>query len=215
MGVMMRVIDTTGYILIYTDLMELWLYKCFKNQIFEIKMEFNILFVVVASLSFTIEYNINSNTKQDFFIFRGEEATAHLFRENTTINLYLLSNSSFELFQSSTFGKNFNFTWDGFRIDGKQMEMAKSNGQIGELNFNGYTFLSPHLGAMLDPVEDPQLETIYQNSETNYGLIVLIVLSIGMVLKTDIIAKKVWKKIVTDTPETLSTDDEDSYIERV
>ena len=181
-------------------------------------MEFNILFVVVASLSFTIEYDIDSNTKQGFFIFTaGEEGSAHLFRENTTINLYLRSNSSFELYQSSTLGKQFNFTWDGFRIDGKQMKMIKSNGQIGKLHFNGYTFLSPHLGVMREPVEDPQLETIYQNSETNYGLIVLIVLSIGMLLKTDIIAEKVWKKLIriADTPETLSTDDEDSYVEMV
>ena len=144
-------------------------------------MEFNILFTLVASLSFTVRYNMDSNTKQDFFIFTADnEGLAHLFRENTTINLYLRSNSSFELYQSSTLGKQFNFTGDGFKIDDKKMEMMKSNGQIGELHFNGYTFLSPHLGVMLEPVEDPQLETIYQNSETNYGLMALIVLSIGM-----------------------------------
>ena len=180
-------------------------------------MEFNILFVIVASLSFTIEYDIDSNTKQDFFIFTADqEGSVHLFRENTTINLYLRSNSSFELYQSLTPGKQFNFTWDGFRIDGKQMKMIKSNGQIEDLNFNGYTFLSPHIGVMCEPVENPQLEAIYQNSETNYGLIVLIVLSIGMLLKTDIIAEKVWKKLIriADTSETLSND-EDSYVEMI
>ena len=106
---------------------------------------------------------MDSNTKQDFFIFtRDKEAVAHLFRENTTLNLYLGSNSSSELYQCSTLGKQqqFNFTWDGFKIDGKQMEMVKSNGSVGELHFNGYTFFSPFLDIMLDPVEVPQLETI-------------------------------------------------------
>ena len=175
-------------------------------------MEFNILFALAASLSFTIEYSIDSNTKQDLFIFKGEKEMAHLFRENKTLSLYIQSNSSFELYQISIVGKQFNFTWDGFKVNNKRMKMVKSSGKISELHFNGYTFLCPYIDVMLSTVEDSQLETVYHNAETNYGLIMLIVLSIGVLLKTDIIAQKVWKNFIRNTG-TSETTDECSYVE--
>ena len=179
-------------------------------------MEFNVLFALAASLSFTIRYNRDSNIKQDFFVFQGDEAMCHLFRENNTLNLYLQSNTSFKLYQIPTLGKQFNFTWNGFKVNGKHMEMVKMKGQIAKLHFNAYTFLSPYLGVIPERVEQPQLEEVYQNSEINYGLIVLIVLSIGMLLKTDIVAEKVWKIFTRNenTLETLTTD-EDSYVEMI
>ena len=59
------------------------------------KMDFILLFTLAMNLSFTIKYAVNSEEKQDYFIFNGpSDTTAHLFRKNSTVILVLQSSNN-------------------------------------------------------------------------------------------------------------------------
>lgn len=178
-------------------------------------MDFSLFFSIVASLSFTIKYTVNSNDKQGYFFFKGDNSSAHLYRENRILNLYIQSNSSYELYEFPNVSREFSFTWKDYKIDGKNMIMIRSNGKVVGLEFSGYTFLSPYIDIIHDQKVDSKLEPIYQNSPINYGFILLIVLCIGVLLKTDVPAIKLWEILhnSTNIPETV--DDEDLYVTMV
>ena len=174
-------------------------------------MDFSLFFTIVAGLSFTIEYNVNSNTTQGYFFFKGERSSAHLSRENRTLSLYVQSNSSYELYEFSNVSSQFSFTWKGYKVNASNMIMIRSNGKVDGLEFSGYTFLSPHIDINQDqqnPV-DSKLEPIFSNSPINYGFILLIVLCIGVLLKTDVPAIKLWEILrnSSNIPETLNDED--------
>ena len=174
-------------------------------------MDFNLLFTLVASLSFSIKFNIDTNNKQDFFIFNGENTTAHLFRENETLNLFLQTNSSFKLYQISNITTKFVFSWDEFMVDERQMEIVRSHGQLDELQFNGYTFLSPWLDVPYCQMVEDHQDLVYRESEIKYGLIALIALAMGLLLKSDAVAIHVWEKIKVKLYQDV--EEEDLYVE--
>lgn len=148
------------------------------------------------NLSFTIEFYIDSNAKQDYFIFNGNEAIAHLYRVNDTIKLYLKSNESYEMYEISNPDKLFKFTWNGFKVNGKNMKMMKkSETELEQLNFDSYTFLSPYFDFMSDIITE-RIEPTYSIAGVNYGFMILIVLSIGMCLKTDRFAEKLFHRLL-------------------
>ena len=179
-------------------------------------MDFSLFFTIVARLTFTIEYNVNSNATQGYFFFKGERSSAHLYRENQTLNLYVQSNSSYELYEFSNVSRKFGFAWKGYKVDGSNMIMIRSNGKVEGLEFSGYTFLSPHIDINQGQnLVDSKLEPIFSNSPINYGFILLIVLCIGVLLKTDVPAIKLWEILrnSSNIPETLN--DEDPYVTMV
>ena len=173
-------------------------------------MDFNLLFRLVATLSFSIKFNIDTNNKQDFFIFNGENTTAHLFRENETLNLFIRTNSSFKRYEISNITTKFEFSWNEFKVDGRKMEIVKSHGQLDELQFNGYTFLSPWLGDPYCQVVEPPPNLVYRESEIKYGLLALIALAIGLILKSDAVALHIWEKIKVKLYQDV---EEDLYVE--
>ena len=63
-------------------------------------MNFTILFHIIGRLNFHVIFESNVYYTQDFFIFEGGNSSAHLYRDNKTVYLYLYHNRDFELYQS-------------------------------------------------------------------------------------------------------------------
>ena len=182
-------------------------------------LNLSFIFGTIVSLSFVLKFDVNSNAYQDYFIFHGNMTAAHLYRTNKTINLEFLSGNNFSLYQVYNTKNPFEFAWNGFRINEQRMNLVNYSGKADNLSFNNYTFFSPYIELEKDVklMSENYQEPLFQYSETNYSILALIVLCIGLVLKSDVIAPKVWKTIVElyrNTSESLPTD-EDSYVEMV
>ena len=149
------------------------------------KMDFILLFTLAMNLSFTIKYAVNSEEKQDYFIFNGpSDTTAHLFRKNSTVILVLQSSNNTEVYQVSNITEEFEFKWNGYQVNGQTMNKVTSKGQVLDLYFDSYAFLSPCLEVIPNTAID-QTELTYHIPGINYGLIVLIAFCAGLVFKTD------------------------------
>ena len=160
-------------------------------QIASTKMNISFLYALVTSLSFTIKFNVNSNNRQDYFIFNGPNTTAHLFRENSTLKLIFHANSSFRHYQASNITGQFNFIWDGFKVNDKKMELIKSNGDLNELKFNRYTFESLCLDTLHEEVEYSQ-EPVFHCRDVNYIIFAGIAIAVGLIMRSDNIIPKIW-----------------------
>ena len=156
-------------------------------------MSLNFLYNLLTSLTFNITFEPDSSEKQDFFIFHGENSTAHLFRTDDIVKFVVTSNSGFRHYETTEITSQFKFTWDGFKINDRPMHVIKSNGNISDLDFNGYTFLSPSVYVNQRP-ESNELKPLCDFfSKTNYGLVALIVLGVGLFLRLDSVAPKFWQ----------------------
>ena len=149
-------------------------------------MNINFLYTVLTGLCFTVKFDFDENSKQDYFVFNGFNTTAHLFRENSTLMLELQSNSSISSYQTSKLTNPFQFTWEGFRVNDKAMKFVKSVGNITNIQFHGYTFISPYL----EILQDTTVEYTIQDSmigcrDINYGIFVAITLAVGLIMKSD------------------------------
>jgi hypothetical protein len=103
------------------------------------------------------------------------------------------------------------FSWIGFKINGKPMNLTKSEGDTSEFNYSSLLFMSP----ILDEIEEFSSncsEQILQYNSVNYWYIVLIVLTIGVSLNLKEEAVNSLKKILANgarfskVPEPISTD---------
>ena len=162
-------------------------------------MNFTILFQVIGTLNFHVQFSLHSHNMQDFFIFQGGNSSAHLYGNNGTVSLYLRDNKGFQLYQSSILNK-LEFSWRGFKVNGTAMEMVKSTGSTNMDDLNEFTFISP----VLDLKPDILMETCALNTDetiskgkyisslslknVNYGYIAAIILifAIAMELKVKI-----------------------------
>lgn len=111
------------------------------------------------------------------------------------MKLFLQTNSSFILYEISNITSKFEFSWEEFKVDGKQMDVVRSRGQLKKLIFNAYTFISPWLDDTLGQVDEQYRESMFHKSEIEYGLIALIALAAGLLFKSEAVAFHVWKKI--------------------
>lgn len=181
-------------------------------------MSLNFLYNLLASLVIIITFDVDSNEKQDYFVFHGDNSTAYLFRTDNVLQLSITTNYGFRHYETTEITTQFTFTWDGFKINGRAMQIIRSNGNISDLDFTGYTFLSPSIDIdqRLECNEEQPLRLLC--SKTNYGLLALIVLGIGVLLKSHSIASKFWevlaKSCVQNVTESLSQE-EDPYITMV
>ena len=104
------------------------------------------------------------------------------------------------------------------------MQVTSSNGNISDLDFNGYTFLSPSvdvnqfLSSSVDPnqrLESDDMEPLCDFfSKTSYGLVALIVLGVGLFLRLDSVAPKFWQvftKLCMQTMMQTLPQEEDPY----
>ncbi len=161
-------------------------------------MNFNILFTLLSTLSFTLHFDNTPDQRQDFFIFDGENSTAHLFRENRTLILYIRQSENYTIYRYVNVSDKFAFTWDGYRVNKREMTEFESNGNISNNNnmtFIGYTILSPITFNHDDLACDYVAEKVYQPSKMNYGYLILIVFVIAVLMKSDKIAVRIYKAI--------------------
>lgn len=157
-------------------------------------MNISFLYTVLTSLSFTVKFDFDDHSRQEYFIFNGPDTAAHLFRENSTLTLVFQSNSSFSRYQASNLTNPFIFTWDRFRVNGKTMKLVKSAGNLTNLNFNGYTFISPYLEILQDDtVQYITQESLVECREINYGIFAAIAIAVGLVMRSDNIISRTLK----------------------
>ena len=155
-------------------------------------MNFTILFHIIGNLNFHVQFSLDSNYMQDFFIFQGGNSTAHLYRNNETVSLYWRDIEGFELYQTNIFSK-LEFTWKGFQINGTDMKLIKSTGNTSMDYLNEFTFISPIIdlqpGIMLEVsnFNNNESESRFispQNSkDVNYGYIAAIILIFAIALE--------------------------------
>ena len=155
-------------------------------------MNFTILFHIIGNLNFHVQFSLDSNYMQDFFIFQGGNSTAHLYRNNETVSLYLRDEKGFELYQTNILNK-LEFSWRGFQINGTDMKLIKSTGNTSMDYLNEFTFISPIIdlqpGIMLEAsnFNNNESESRFispQNSkDVNYGYIAAIMLIFAIALE--------------------------------
>ena len=71
-------------------------------------MNINFLYTVLTGLCFTVKFDFDDTSTQKYFIFDGD-TTAYLFRQNTTLKLWLQSNSSINHYETSNLTNPFEF----------------------------------------------------------------------------------------------------------
>ena len=175
-------------------------------------MNITFIYALATSLSFTVVFDVNNSYMQNYFVFDGEEATAHLLRKNHTVTLYLNTRDSYAIYQSSNITSSFMFSWEGYQINNTNMNKTSYNGSIGSLEFDGFTFLSPHMEILETCfISEPCPEPMFQCEGTRYDLLTLIVLGIGLLLKFDIISPKLMA-IIREAYTKVSLD-ESIYVE--
>ena len=157
-------------------------------------MNFTILFHIIGTLNFHVQFSLHSDYTQDFFIFQGVNSYAYLYRNNGTVSLYMRDDKSFQLFQANI-SNELEFSWRGFKINGTEMKLIKSTGSTNMDDLNEFTFLSP----VLDLQPDILMETCALNSNdisgesksisslnlknVNYGYIAAIILIFAIALE--------------------------------
>ena len=145
-------------------------------------MNLNFIFMSLMALDFTVNFHVSTDGKQDYFVFSGPNSTAHLYRENHTIWLYLESGREYTLSHSQISGPTFNFNWPSRTVNNELM-INSSNLDVW---FDAYTFLSPIVE--FHHMTSAPIEPIFQCDNINYKLIALIIFSIGLGLKVDLVA---------------------------
>jgi hypothetical protein len=136
------------------------------------------MFTTVASLSFLIEFPINSHLKQDFFFFEGKNQSAHLCRDNQSLILYVNKQNNFTKHTITIEENAFIFSWDGLLVNNNKMRLDSSSGIVKDLHFDHFTFMSPNFDLGLN--KNPTEATVLTGENiVNYWYIVLIVFLIS------------------------------------
>lgn len=150
-------------------------------------MNFSLFFALVSTLTFSLHFEIDCNETQDYFIFQSSNNTAQLYRRNNTLILFLKQDGAYEIYNYNV-TNNFEFSWDGYKVNNEKMVCVRTLGQVDALSFNAYTFLSPILNFyrvtdLLDEPDEP--EPVFGCKEVNYGYIafILIAVFLGFELK--------------------------------
>ena len=184
--------------IIFSDIAYLYKELPIAENVFTLIMNFNFLFGIVGDLNFIVTFLVNGQAKQDFFIFDGNNATAHLHRYNQTIYLQLDNGVKTTIYKTDI-ENMLEFSWSGFKVNGTEMVKVGSNGNFSTI-FNAFTFLSPltNFSCLHISNEDKSLGFI-NSTNTNYGYIVGIILIITIVFdikpKTWQLLKKVFNNL--------------------
>ena len=143
-------------------------------------MNFNLLFSVVSALSFIIEFAVDNEERQDYFLFGGNNNSAQLFRENMTLYLHLTRNHGemFSIYNCSIDDGSFQFSWNEFLVDEKKMTLQRSIGNVKKLEFEHFTFLSPLLDFSYLECSNEAIYSITDSVNYWYFLVMMIVVAI-------------------------------------
>ena len=160
-------------------------------------MNFNLLFTILATLSFSVKFQVDSGARQDFFLLEGTNQSAHLFRDGESLTLYLQQNDGYEIYKTQLKSTNFTFSWNGYMVDNQQMLLHDSTGNVNDVEFQNFTFISPIIELN---TFDCSVEQVYKLSDNiNYGYIVLILLGIGAIFKTTDVGRTIYNRFSKST----------------
>ena len=168
-----------------------------------LKMNFNFLFSVVSALSFVVEFPVNSNNTQDYFFFEGNNQTAHLYRENKTLFLHLNHNHGkmFSFFNTTIKRGTFLFSWKGFKVDGVDMLLQRSNGDIQHSKFEHFTFVSPIINVL--DIESPVTPVYNLENDVNYWYFFFLTFAAGILLESKTKGFSIFKQLVQSSNKNL------------
>ena len=144
-------------------------------------MNLQVVFHVITTLTFVFKFPVDLNTQQDYFFFEGVNQSAHLSRSQKIVTLYLNQGENYSVFSTAINQSAFTFSWIGFEIDGKAMNLTKSTGDTSKLNYNSLLFMSPIIEGIEECTTNCPAQIAHYNN-INYWYIVLIVLAIGISL---------------------------------
>ena len=146
-------------------------------------MNFTILFGVVSTLSFSLKFILDEGKRQDFFLFEGNNQSAHLFRIDNKLHLNIEENGKYKFLTSNLDGYNFSFSWRGYKVNGEEMVSYKTdkNNQIWNSTYNTFTFISPFIKDW-EPLDCPPLPvySCEKKMPINYGYVAMI--GIGLLI---------------------------------
>ena len=101
--------------------------------------QLNFLFAAVTALNFTVQfYSVND----DYFIFSGDNSVAHLYGNGTKIYYFERNGAVSNQYHCDIDEPEFTFTWPNL-INGQLMKPYSDIHELGDINFDAYTFLSP------------------------------------------------------------------------
>lgn len=88
---------------------------------------------------FSLDLEANSS---EYFLFKGEIDHAYLFQKNEAFQFWLIRNNSHRLY-NAPYSNNLKFNWPEFKINGAEMELVLSEGELQEpYNFDHEVFLT-------------------------------------------------------------------------
>ena len=105
----------------------------------------NFVVALLSTLSFKAEFEINHSVqREDYFVFKSNQSSAHLFRINETVDLYLSSADEYQSYKGILAKHtSFEFEWEKhFRVNNKNMMLNKGSSSISNLQFDSFTFYS-------------------------------------------------------------------------
>ena len=145
---------------------------------------FNLLFATISTLSFSIEFQNKFNVVlQNYFLFEGENQSAHLYRVNDTLTLLMVQGRNYSLLKSKVYvnDDSFTFSWPEFTINGQKMKKERNVGEISNHHYENYTFLSP----LITFSDVKPVKNVYSIKDTfNYWYIVLIIFVMGIIFES-------------------------------
>ncbi len=170
-------------------------------------MNFNLLFTALATLSFSVKFQVDSGARQDFFLFEGANQSAHLFRDGESLTLYLQQSDRYTIYKLQLKSSNFTFSWNGYVVNNQQMLLQDSTGNVNDVVFQDFTFSSP----IIELLEfDCSVEPVYKlSNDINYGYIVLIFLGVGLLFKSTDVGRNVYNRLSDSAKNEIMTVTED------
>ncbi len=160
-------------------------------------MNFNLIFTTLSTLSFSVKFEVESSTRQSFFLFEGTNQSAHLLRDGQFLTLNLKQNDGYKLYKTELNSSNFTFSWNDYMVDNQQMLLQDTTGNVKDMIFQDFTFDSP----IIELLEfDCSVQPVYKlNNDLNYGYIVLIFLGAGLLFKSTDIGRNIYNRFAENS----------------
>ena len=117
-------------------------YKSVGSVFLKLIMDFHLVLSLASALTFVFEFPVNTQINQDYFILSGNNQSAHLYRVNNSIYLYLNQGQNYSVYNSTTIRDSFRFSWNNFTVDGEKMQLDRSVGEVNMFQYNYSVFLS-------------------------------------------------------------------------
>ena len=147
-------------------------------------MNFHILFLMISELSFIVKFKVTDKHYQEFFIFKGNESQARLYRENDVLNLYLNCKQGINHYNYDNISSIFEFSWSDFSVNDIQMNAVETTNKT-DFVFTDFIFSSPVIEIDDDHSIKPLVNSLGEIKSFNYGYLILIMIVLMILIKAD------------------------------